>query len=390
MHRRSIAPRPDWERKAENAGFIFHHVDGDIYWDESVCYSFTLRQVEDDIEDPTQELADMCLSLVDEVTRSDALLQKLVIPEYAWGMIRDSWKRKEPSLYGRFDFAYDGESPAKLYEYNADTPTALYEAAYFQWLWLEDARESGIVPPDADQYNAVQECLIKTFRSFGVAGFAEGPMHFACMTGSDEDFATVHYLRDCAAQAGIKTIQLYVEDIGMDTGGQLVDVDGEPIRWLFKLYPWEFMIRDEYGPKLGRCDTTFVEPPWKMILSNKGILPLLWERYPGHPNLLPAWFHEPGTKAPYGDYVLKPLYSREGANISAFRDHKRVLGTDGEYGKEGYIGQLLCPPPHIDGQGPVIGSWVVGNEACGMGIREDATPITGNLSRFVPHVIVEE
>lgn len=390
MNRRIITPRPGWQEKAERAGFIFHHVDGDVYWDESVCYSFTLRQIEDDIEDPTQELADMCLALVDEVVRSDTLLRKLAIPEYAWGLVKDSWKRKEPSLYGRFDFSYDGKSPAKLYEYNADTPTSLYEGALFQWYWMEEAREMGIIPPDADQFNSIQETLIRTLRGFKVADFEQGPMHFACVTGSDEDFATVHYIRDCAVQAGIKTIQMYMEDIGMDENGQLVDVDDKAIRWLFKLYPWEFMIRDEYGPKLERCDTTFVEPPWKMILSNKGILPLLWERYPGHPNLLPAWFHEPGKKAPYGDYVLKPLFSREGANIIAFRDNEEVFDTGGIYGQEGYVGQLLCPPPNIDGQGPVIGSWVIGNTACGMGIREDSSPITGNLSRFVPHVIVEE
>lgn len=87
--------------------------------------------------------------------------------------------------------------------------------------------------------------------------------------------------------------------------------------------------------------------------------------------------------------MLKPLYSREGANIRAFRDHEEKLATPGEYGAEGYIGQLLCPPPYIDGFGAVIGSWVVNGTACGLGIREDDGPITGNLSRFVPHVIVD-
>lgn len=383
MKRTTLTPRPDWQEKAENAGFIFHHVDGDIYWDESVCYTFTLEEIEWDIEAPTQELADMCLALVDEVTASPALMSRLAIPEAMHGMVRESWERREPSLYGRFDFAYNGQGPVKLYEYNADTPTALYEAAYFQWLWLEDARASGLIPAAADQYNAIQEALIAAFEGFGV----EGLMHFACVADSSEDYATVHYLRDCAEQAGIRTRQLYMEDIGLDAHNQLVDVDDEAIRWLFKLYPWEFMVRDAYAPALPQCDTIFFEPPWKMILSNKGILPLLYERYPNHPNILPAWFVEEGKPLPVADYVLKPLFSREGANIRVFKDNQQVLGTEGIYGAEGYIAQELCPPPYFDGHGPVIGSWVVNNEACGMGIREDDGPITGNLSRFVPHYI---
>lgn len=383
MIRKVIPTRPDWRQKAEAAGFIFHHVDGDLYWDESVCYSFTLRQIEVDIEEASQTLVDMCLDTVDLAIESEEILTRLAIPPTAWDMVRRSWKEGDATLYGRFDFAYDGVNPAKLYEFNADTPTSLYESAYFQWNWLEEAKAIGIISPDADQYNLIQEKLIEALASYNITT----PMHFACVADSSEDLATVHYLRDCAEQAGIATKHIYMEDIGVDNAGQFVDMDELPIRHLFKLYPWENMVRDDFAHYLADCDTQFFEPPWKMLLSNKGILPLLWERFPNHPNLLPAWFHDPYRRAPYPDYVLKPLFSREGANIRAFRNHEQKLATPGEYGNEGHIGQLLCPPAYIDGCGAVIGSWVVNNEACGMGIREDDSPITGNLSRFVPHCI---
>lgn len=383
MIRKVIPTRPDWRQKAEAAGFIFHHVDGDLYWDESVCYSFTLRQIEVDIEEASQTLVDMCLDTVDLAIESEEILTRLAIPPTAWDMVRRSWKEGDATLYGRFDFAYDGVNPAKLYEFNADTPTSLYESAYFQWNWLEEAKATGIISPDADQYNLIQEKLIEALASYNITT----PMHFACVADSSEDLATVHYLRDCAEQAGIATKHIYMEDIGVDNAGQFVDMDELPIRHLFKLYPWENMVRDDFAHYLADCDTQFFEPPWKMLLSNKGILPLLWERFPNHPNLLPAWFHDPYRRAPYPDYVLKPLFSREGANIRAFRNHEQKLATPGEYGNEGHIGQLLCPPAYIDGRGAVIGSWVVNNEACGMGIREDDSPITGNLSRFVPHCI---
>jgi glutathionylspermidine synthase len=383
VRRISIAPRTNWQDIAENYGFHFHHVDGQLYWDESACYAFTLEEIEQDLEDPAQELADMCMDLAADIVSSEELLERLRIPPFLWDMIRDSWQRNEPSLYGRFDLAYDGQGPAKLYEYNADTPTALYEAAFFQWQWLDDAIKNGALPDDVDQFNSIQERLVETFKFFQ----ASTGMHFASMKDTEEDRATVEYLVDCAHQAGLATKQIYMEDIGADQDGQFVDQDGEPIRWLFKLYPWEFMWKDEFGPLLPKCDTTFVEPPWKMVLSNKGMLPLLWERHQGHPNLLPAWFHDITQAPPVNDYVLKPLLSREGANIHVFKDHSQVFASEGSYGAEGYIGQALCPPPFVEGQGPVCGLWIVGGKSCGLGMREDQSPITTNLSRFVPHCI---
>ncbi len=383
MRRVSLPPRPDWQQIAERNGFFFHHVNGDLYWDESACYAFSLEEIEAGLEDPAQELADMCRDLVADIVHSEELLEKLAIPPLFWDMLRDSWQRNEPSLYGRFDFVYDGHGPAKLYEYNADTPTALYEAAYFQWLWLEDCLKSGALPEGADQFNSIHERLVEAFKGFGVPGL----MHFASMKDTEEDRATVEYIRDCAAQAGVAGKQIFMEDIGVDEQGLLIDADGAPVHWLFKLYPWEFMWRDEFARHLPACDTTFVEPAWKMALSNKGILPLLWERHQGHPNLLPAWFHDMTKAPPVRDYVLKPLLSREGANIYVFKDHAQVFGSEGVYGAEGYIGQQLAPPPFVDGNAPVCGVWIADGKSCGLGIREDKSPITGNLSRFVPHYI---
>ncbi|WP_163333523.1 glutathionylspermidine synthase family protein, partial [Klebsiella aerogenes] len=87
----------------------------------------------------------------------ERILASLRIPERAWDAVRDSWRRGDPSLYGRLDFAYGGNGPAKLLEYNADTPTALYETGVFQWLWLEQALASGRLPAGSDQFNSVHE-----------------------------------------------------------------------------------------------------------------------------------------------------------------------------------------------------------------------------------------
>ncbi|HEX4782611.1 MAG TPA: glutathionylspermidine synthase family protein, partial [Usitatibacter sp.] len=124
-----------------------------------------------------------------------------------------------------------------------------------------------------------------------------------------------------------------------------------------------------------------IEPSWKMLLSNKAILPTLWQMFPEHPNLLAASF-EPGKFAT--DFVKKPIYSREGANVS-ISARGATLEAPGDYGAEGFIWQAYHELPRFDGNYTVIGSWVVGEEPAGIGIREDDSPITRNSSRFVPH-----
>jgi glutathionylspermidine synthase len=119
-----------------------------------------------------------------------------------------------------------------------------------------------------------------------------------------------------------------------------------------------------------------------MLLSNKGVLPILWELFPGHPNLLEAHFHDPKKLT---DYVKKPLLSREGANLT-IRRGSSVQETAGPYGAEGFVYQARARIPNCNGTYPVLGSWLIDGVAAGIGIRESATPITDNRSCFVPHL----
>ena len=385
MLRVPSAERPNWQGQATSLGFHFHTIDGEPYWDERAHYRFTVRQIEEDIEKPTAELEAMCLEVVDRACRDEALLLELKIPEAYWDFVANSWRLRDPALYGRMDFAYDGHGPAKLYEYNADTPTSLYEAAFFQWVWLEQARIYGIAPKDADQYNIIQEELVEALARTGIVS----TLHFASAEGHAEDRGTVHYLEDCARQAGLQTAYVPLEQIGMDTQGQFSDGDDFVINALFKLYPWEHMFTDAYGGKVPAADVLWLEPPWKALLSNKGLLPLLWRFFRGHPNLLPAFFEgEAGISDLTGGMVKKPLFSREGANVEWLgADGERFL-VDGPYGEEGAIVQALHPLPRIAGNYTVLGSWVVGGKPAGLGIREDSTPVTRDTSRFVPHAII--
>ncbi len=385
MERLSLVPRPDWQARAEAVGFTWHHDSGERYWDESAAYALSLTEVEEGLEAPTAELHQMCLDLVDEASGSERLMTLLEIPEASRDYVADSWARREPSLYGRFDFAYDGTGPAKLYEYNADTPTSVFETAVFQWLWLEDGIASGTLPPDADQFNSLYEKLVDRFRAIFPEG---GFVHFSSDPEFVEDRQTVRFLEDLARQAGLDPKFVAIDQIGLNADGRFVDEENWLIGAMFKLYPWEQMLRDDYAAPLPKAEVTVLEPAWKALLSNKGLLPLLWERHQGHPNLLASFFESDPAHTSLGDqYVRKPLFSREGANISIVEGASREEGLDAGYGAGSHIRQAVHAPPVFDGQHVIVGSWLVGDEPAGIALREDPGRITRTTSRFVPHFI---
>ena len=385
MRRIACPERDDWRATAEACGFDFHTIDGERYWDERAYYAFSLDEIERQIETPTGEIDAMCLELVARAIDDEKYLRRLKIPEAFWPLLSESWHRDEKSLYGRLDLSFDGRGPAKLLEYNADTPTSIFEAAVFQWAWLEQAMERRIAPVCADQFNSIHERLIDAWKKLRLGGH----LHLTGTTENSEDAGTLAYLEDTARQAGMNTTMIDIEDIGWREDGGFVDLDDREIELAFKLYPWEWMFHDEFGARLLEAPTRWIEPPWKAVLSNKGILPLLWEMFRGHPNLLPAFFEDDPNAAQLGtSYVRKPLYSREGANVTMVRSGTTLMQQEGPYGAEGFVRQAFAPLPNFLDQYPVVGSWLVDHTPCGLSIREDANPITGNTSRFLPHAIV--
>jgi len=374
MRRISITPRLGWEKKVEEAGLIWHTGE-QVYWNESAFYEFTAKEV-DVLEAAANELETMTLAAAQHII-DNKLYARLAIPENAIPLIEASWEAEPPSLYGRFDMAYDGVNPPKLLEYNADTPTSLVEAAVAQWYWLQD------VFPKRDQFNSLHERLVALWKE--LAPDLPGRHVDFCSMDDVEDGMTVTYLQDTAKQAGLATSAFPIDEIGWN-GSDFVGPDNQPLGAVFKLYPWEWMVREEFAAHLGAAGTLWIEPPWKMLLSNKGILPVLWQLYPRHPYLLEASFDGPGLML---SWVKKPLLGREGANITLHQPG-RDLETPGGYGAEGFVYQELAPLKSFDGKYPVAGCWVIGleegNVAGGMGIREADMPITTNLSQFTPHL----
>ncbi|PBC84555.1 Glutathionylspermidine synthase [Streptomyces sp. 2224.1] len=395
MERHTIEPRPGWQQTVEAQGLIYpltRYPDDSLrpYWDESAYYSFTLPEVEA-LEDVVEELHGMCLAAADHLVEQDRLADLGIEDPRLARLVAESWRRRDelPSLYGRFDLHYDGSGPAKMLEYNADTPTSLVEAASPQWFWMEERF------PGADQWNSLHERLVAAWKRQAPLLPPGAPVHFAHSAGDElgEDLMTVAYLEETAQQAGLETVAVSMEDIGWDRlSGRFVDQRLRFMRACFKLYPWEWLATDDFGPFVldtldnggGTGSTLWIEPAWKMLLSNKALLAILWELYPGHPNLLPAYLDGPRELAHTRGYAAKPLLGREGAGVTLHEPGAEPVPRGPE---DACCYQELAPLPDFDGNRVVLGAWVVEDESAGLGIRESAGPVTDEYARFLPHVI---
>ncbi|ROQ33922.1 glutathionylspermidine synthase [Streptomyces sp. PanSC19] len=394
MERHTVEPRPGWQQTVEEQGLVYpltRYPDGSLrpYWDESAYYSFSLPEVEA-LEEVVKELHALCLAAAAHIVEHDRFAELGITDPKLAGLVAESWRRRAelPSLYGRFDLRYDGTGPAKMLEYNADTPTSLVEAASPQWFWMEERF------PGADQWNSLHERLVDAWKRQAHL-LPPGPVHFAHSDGDElgEDLMTVAYLRETAQQAGLDTEALSVERIGWDRlSRRFVDDRLRFIRSCFKLYPWEWLTTDRFGPHVldtldnggGTGTTCWIEPAWKMLLSNKALLAILWELNPGHPNLLPAYLDGPRELASTSGWVAKPLLGREGAGVTLHEAGTEPFVRDGE----ACCYQELAPLPDFDGNRVVLGAWVVEDEAAGLGIRESTGLVTDEYARFLPHVIL--
>lgn len=370
MERLVLKPRSDWRSQVESTGFKFYRPEHLICWDESVCYAFSEKEIAT-LEAASNEIEKMCVAVVDHVVQYQRY-GELNIPEYAWGLIEASWQRGDKNILGRLDISYDGVQPPKLMEYNADTAIVLPETSIVQKQWLEQ------VWPGKSQFNTIHQSLIAAWRAF------KSPIHLTTFEVPEtiEVDLNIRYLAETIKQAGGIAKVVKIDTILWD-GEYFRDADNTRIHTVVKLYPWEHLLEDAYGNYSHQTTMQIIEPIWKMILSNKGLLVLLWELFPDHPNLLPAFFD---SKAIKGDYAKKPLLGRCGENITLCSSNGQIT-HDGSYSEGPFIYQKLHSLPNMDGNYPTIGSWLIEGKSVGIGIREDITPITNINSRFVPHFI---
>ncbi len=394
MKRLTIRPRADWRKKCEKIGFSFYDMPsegGEPYWRETAAYELCLSEVEA-LEAHTKELFDRCMDAVEFVIKNNRFAE-FAIPKEFWPLIKKSWDDDDPTVFGRFDLAWQPDGTVKLLEFNADTPTSLIESSAAQWFWMKD-----MFGDSKDQFNSIHEELIAQWSHIRKKRWRlpqDAPLYMASLRDNGnnelitEDYENVAYMAETAKAAGFSPCQIFMEDISWSNHFQaFVDKNDQPIRYIYKLYPWEWMVNEPYADKLITAweRTHWVEPIWKMLLSNKQLLVILWELFPGHPLLLPTFSSDVPLLSK--QHVRKPKLSREGANVHVIKHNGQIAESKtGNYGDEGHIWQEYTKLPNFDGWNAVIGSWIVGETPVGIDFRETSSLITDDLAFFVPHYI---
>lgn len=390
MKRLIVNPRPNFENALVDVGFNYYNLkssDGSDYWQENVIYGFHEREI-DYIQESTQELHNMSIDMVANIVRSGDYPEYFELSDIAKSLIEQSWKKADPCMYGRFDLAYNGNT-LKMLEYNGDTPTSLLEGSVAQWDHIQGIPDL----PDVlrDQYNLIDETLVEGWKR----NFKNAHVHFAASNEAGyEDWGNTIYMMDAAMRAGVNVKDIAIQDIGLDNNGRFLDLENIEIKNVFKLYPWEYLVKEQFADSLKTATTRWIEPAWKMLLSNKAMLVELWKRNPKHPLLLEAYASDKGIT---GRFAKKAIHGREGANVyKTLYAGGHVIQEDlgqgskvvDDYNRWGYIYQEWTELREFDGNKPIIGSWVIDNKACGMSVREDPNFITGDDAHFASHIFV--
>ncbi|HWT11067.1 MAG TPA: glutathionylspermidine synthase family protein [Roseomonas sp.] len=382
--RRTLRRDDAFPLRAEALGFSFHSPEGREYWARDACYVLTPEAIAA-MEAAARELNGMIAAVVDRIVARGDYDAFGFTPRLA-ALVEASHRAREPSLYGRFDFRLDPGGAIKLFEFNAETPAALLEAATVQLAWFEEAPPGPMTRPGTDQWNAIDDALVARWPQLGLPR----RIHFAAERDREDEIAQVAYLMATARAAGHDAAFLPVDDISWQDGTGFVTPEGAPLAACFKLYPWDWLDIEEGGRLLPLGRTRWIEPARRMLPASKAILVTLWEMFPRHPLLLPASLDRAAIDGPA---IGKPALGLEGWGMT-------VDGTARDESTE--IAEGLPPSPTIWQQWaplpghatptglayPVMGVWMIGDEPAGLGIREGDDRVTTFEDRFVPHVIL--
>lgn len=375
----------------ESIGFSWHtDSDGSDYIsDELVCVNSNEANA---YYEAANELYDMFIAAAQNVIDNDRF-DELAIPFNLRDIIKISWENEVHwHLYGRFDFAggIDGK-PIKLLEFNADTPTMLFESAILQWALLKQNNMD-----ERSQFNNIYEALMDNFKRLitlndDPSSFEEyyqgWKILFSSIASNQEEVITTKLLEHIAKEAGFHTHFAYVDEVEFNENEGIFK-DGQNYEYWFKLIPWEDIAIEEgelaalLTQIMKNQKAIILNPAYTLLFQSKGIMKILWELYPNHPLLLETSDKPLNNKS----YVKKPIFGREGANISIVKDGKVICENQGPYQNNFIYQEYIKLNEHNEKyyQAGVFFAY----EGCGLGFRKGSM-ILDNSSKFVGHIIEE-
>ncbi|MDL0095355.1 glutathionylspermidine synthase family protein [Campylobacter vicugnae] len=376
----------------ESIGFGWHtDLDGSRYISNELV-SITQDEAEAFYE-ATNELYDMYVAAAEYVINND-LFHELGIPFNLVDIIKSSWENDVHwHLYGRFDLAggIDGK-PIKLIEFNADTPTSLFETAIIQWAMLKFNNLD-----EAAQFNDVYEALVENFKRLITLEedtnrfdeYYEGwKILFSSIAGSSEDENTTRLLEAAARDAGFECDFAFASEVSFDDENGIF-WNGQNWEYWFKLIPWEMIAIDESDLALiikniiKNQKAIILNPAYTLLFQSKGIMKILWDLYPNHPLLLESSFEPLNGKK----QVKKPFLAREGANVSIINSDGSIeIQNDGEYANGKFLYQEFADFAKDENGNSYQAGMFFAFEGCALGFRK-GKDIIDNYSKFVGHII---
>jgi len=376
----------------ESLGFVWHTDSDESSYIADALVVISEQEAEAYYE-ATNELYDMYVEAAEHVVQNN-LFHEIGIPFNLVDSIKESWENDVHwHLYGRFDLAGGiNGTPIKLLEFNADTPTALFETAIVQWAILKQNELE-----EESQFNALYESLVDNFKRLvtleeDVSTFEEHydgwNFLFTSVRGNAEEENTVKLLQHIATEAGFNTQFAYIDDIEFsDEEGIFYNEENYEL-W-FKLIPWEDIALEEsdlamlLSNIIKNQKAIMFNPAYTLLFQSKGLLKILWDLYPNHPLLLEASF-EPlqATKQ-----VEKPVFGREGGSVTIIDENNHMIETvEGSYENHKMVYQAYTELD-LDATGNSYQAGVFyAYEACALGFRKGGK-ILDNMSKFVGHVV---
>ena len=385
--------KPLTDEYLESIGFVWHtDSDNSSYISDEIV--IINEHEANAYYEACNELYDMFSEAGQYVIDND-LFHDINIPFNLIEMIKESWENDVHwHLYSRFDLAggIDGK-PIKLIEFNADTPTSLFETAIIQWAML---KANGL--DEASQFNNLYEALKDNFKRIitldtDVEKFEEyyanlgWKILFSSISSSSEDINTTKLLEHIASEAGFNTDFEFIENVQFNDEG--IFKEDELFEFWFKLIPWENIAIEE--SELALILTEIIKekraiifnPAYSLMFQSKGFMKGLWDLYPNHPLLLETSFEPLENKK----QVEKRCFGREGANTKIINSDGSIdVQTDGDYeGHKAIYQEYVELPTDSMGNSYQAGVFYA-YEACGLGFRR-GEKILNNMSKFVGHII---
>jgi glutathionylspermidine amidase/synthetase len=395
------AANRDWLDKSDPTQKLFASIYGDGLTGESrISTYYTLTQSgRDALASATAELHAMFRQATDYVVHhidDEELIGRFNIPRKLWPKIRRSWfQRNHDTVSGRIDFCLTDDG-AKVYEYNADSASTLFECGLIQDRWAKAAGLGGV---GADVGGGVLDGLAETWRRLDV----HGTLHLLHDAHDREEGYHTMYMQEAAERAGIRCKRVAgLEALRWSADGRIEDADGEVLANVWKTWSWTTAMNqisdgrlEAWLTELDRralvadpaalaavvaspptlADVLFdpavrvFEPLWTLLPSSKAILPVLWKLYPGHPYLLEAAF-EPTAGMLAGGYAAKPVRGRCGNNVVLRGAGGEVIEEKGgAWGDDVPVYQELCLLPRFGGDAAQVNCFSSGGRYLGTVLR---------------------